>query len=209
LINNADQHSGDRHGWYRLVVGGGWVLVVGCVAALVFGPDKRLLSLGLNTVGFAAGAAGVALPLGTLLALILNRTPAFGRRVARWLIVGLLFLPVYFHAAAWSSGFGKLVGRDFLITFVSSDEHVRWLSAMWIQGLSATAWVVLILSAGLQLVEPELEEDASLAGGWWNVIFHVTLPRCRATWLVALWWVLVLSASDMTVSNLYQIRTLA
>ncbi len=164
----------------RTVVAGGAVAGL-CLATLLSRGDGRLIGLGWHTAGFALGATFVALPLGTLLALLLFRTDARGRMLARWLLLGLLFLPVYFHASAWSAGLGRLAGGDILRAVIDRDWVVQWVSAVWIQGLSSTAWVVLILAAGLELVEPELEEQAMLDGTWWQVVTRVTLPRWRAS----------------------------
>jgi iron(III) transport system permease protein len=70
-------------------------------------------------------------------------------------------------------------------------------------------WVVLIVGVGLCAVEPELEESALLAYGPVGVLLKVTLRRAWGAIAAAALAVAVLTAGDMTVTDLLQIRTYA
>ena len=57
--------------------------------------DPRVGRLWLNTAWLAGGACLIALPLGTLLAVAIFKTDVPGRGLAAWLLVGMLFVPLY------------------------------------------------------------------------------------------------------------------
>ena len=76
--------------------------------------------------------------------------------------------------------------------------------------MAAVPWVVLIVGFGLAKVEPELEESAAagcLAG--WQVFWHVTLPTALPAVGVAALWVALSAAGEMTVTDLFAVRTYA
>src|SRR5687768_18254256 len=68
--------------------------------------DPRVGRLWLNTAWLAGAASLIALPLGTLLAVLLFKTDVPGRGPAAWLLVGMLFVPLYLFTGAWDAGFG-------------------------------------------------------------------------------------------------------
>src|SRR5205814_505656 len=68
---------------------------------------------------------------------------------------------------------------------------------------------VLVAGVGLCAVEPELEESAVLDFGPWRVLTHVTLRRAIGAVAAAALAVAVLTAGDMTVTDLLQVRTYA
>ena len=74
---------------------------------------------------------------------------------------------------------------------------------------AAIPWVTLVVGLGVRLVRPELEEQALLDGRQRDVFCRVTLPRAAAAAGVAALWVLVSVAGEMTVTDIYQVRTYA
>jgi iron(III) transport system permease protein len=83
------------------------------------------------------------------------------------------------------------------------------LPAIWVHAVAALPWVVLLVGQGLCWVERELEEDALLVASPWRVLWAVTLPRCRAALFAAGLWVAVQTATEITVTDLMQVRTFA
>jgi iron(III) transport system permease protein len=67
----------------------------------------------------------------------------------------------------------------------------------------------LLVGQGLGWVERELEEDALLVASPWRVLWAVTLPRCRVALFAAGLWVAVQTATEITVTDLLQVRTFA
>ena len=65
------------------------------------------------------------------------------------------------------------------------------------------------MSWGLRGVERDLEEDASLLLGPVGVLWHVSLPRCAASIAAAGLWVSLQTATEITVTDVMQVRTAA
>jgi iron(III) transport system permease protein len=148
----------------------------------------------------------LALPLGVMLALVLFRTDAWGRTVLLGLIGLSAFVPMPLHATAWIGAFGN-AGR--MQAFGAPILIVGLPGAAIVHALAALPWVVLLSGVGLRTVEREREEAALLDLPAWQVLFRVTLRRAVGAMLVAGLAVAVLTAGDMTVTDLLQIRTYA
>ncbi len=171
------------------------------------GVDYRTWTLVLNTLLLTAATCAVSLPLGTLLAWLLVRTDLPGRRGAL-LVVGLLpLVPLYLQAAAWQAGFGP---QGWCTLSYSSFAWLDgWRGAIWIHAMAAVPWVVLIVGIGLALVEAELEEQALLDGSPRQVFFRVTLRGALPAVGVAALWTAIVTAGEMTVTDLFAVRTYA
>ena len=160
-----------------------------------------------NTLLLTAATSAVSLPLGTALAWLLVRTDLPARRPVL-LMVGLLpFVPLYLQAAAWQAGFGAQgwCTRSFAETVWLAG----WRGAIWIHAMAAVPWVVLIVGMGLRLVEAELEEQALLDGSPRQVFFRVTLRGALPAVGVAALWTAIVTAGEMTVTDLFAVRTYA
>jgi iron(III) transport system permease protein len=75
--------------------------------------------------------------------------------------------------------------------------------------MAAVPWVVLIVGAALRNVEPELEEAALVEGSPWQVLWRVTLRRSAAAILATALWISVAVAGEITVTDMWQLRTYA
>lgn len=185
-----------------------WLGAVGvALAAGALGLDARIGSLVCNTGWLVLGTLAISLPVGTLAAVAIARTDVPGRRLSAAGLGAMLLVPVYLQAAAWQSGFG-------LQGWVTLNWHSGvWLAGMpaavWIHGLAAVPWVTLIVAVGLRLVEPELEEQALLEASPAGVFRHVTLPACYGAIGVAALWVAVTTSAEMSVTDLFAVRTFA
>jgi iron(III) transport system permease protein len=146
-------------------------------------------------------------PVGTLLAWLLWRTDLPGRRFFLGLLGVMIFVPLYLQAGAWQAGFGDQ--GWFTLATNSSAWLFGWRAAIWIHSLAALPWVMGIVGIGLRLVEPELEEQALLDGSASQVFFRVSLRGALPAVGMAAIWVAVLTAGEMTVTDLFSIRTYA
>ena len=169
--------------------------------------DARTWTLVFNTLLLAGATWAMSLPLGTMLAWILVRTDLPGRRVGVAILAGMLLVPLYLQAAAWQAGFG-LQGWATL-ALGAGGWLDGWTGAIWVHALASIPWVVLILCVGFRMVEPELEEQALLDGSVTQVFFRVTLPGVWGAIGVAGLWIALLTAGEMTVTDLYGVRTYA
>ena len=183
-------------------------------AALVLAPaawalaawDPRTRALLLNSLFLVTAVCLLAVPLGTGLALLLVRTDLPGRRWLAAVFASLLFIPLYLQAGAWQAGFG-LQGWHTL----GAENGIIWLEgwrgAIWVHALASLPWVMAIVAAGCWFVEPELEELALLSMPVPRVIWSVTLRRAAPAIAVATLWVAVMTAGEMTVTDLFLVRT--
>ncbi|MCX7425803.1 MAG: ABC transporter permease subunit [Planctomycetia bacterium] len=169
--------------------------------------DSRTWTLLLNTALLAAAVTAISVPVGTLLAWLLARTDVPGRRIGVALLAAMLFVPLYLQAAAWQAGFG-LQGW-YTLAFGGPVWLEGFRAAVWVHAMAAIPWAVLIVGIALRLVEPELEEQAALDGSAWQVFARVTLPGTWAAVGVATLWVAILTAGEMTVTDLFSVRTYA
>ena len=166
----------------------------------------RPIRLAFESIGLVLGSEVIALPSGILLATLLFRTDVWGRHVLLALIALAAFVPLPLHATAWLGALGN-AGRMQMIGI--RPILVGRFGAAVVHAMAALPWVVLIAGVGLCAVEPELEEAAVLEIGPSRVLASVTLRRAIGAVAAAALAVAVLTAGDMTVSDLLQVRTYA
>jgi iron(III) transport system permease protein len=201
------------------------------VAALLRYPESlhvlldvsRLSILTGNTLLLILGTLIITLPPGVLLAVLLYRTDLPGRRWIRGLILVTLFIPLPLFASGWQASLGSGGWLTFpsWTTIDPSDPDLQqtgiawkpWahglVAASWIHALAGLPWIVLLVGQGLCWVERELEEDALMAVGSWKVLLYVTLPRARASLSMAVGWVAIMTATEIAVTDMMQVRTFA
>ena len=171
----------------------------------------RLLSLAWNSLLLIAGTVAVALPLGIAGAVLLFRTDLPCRRTLQFLAVLFLFVPLPLLTSAWQAALGT--GGWLPVVLWQIEPGRPWTQglgpAIWLHGLAAIPWVVLLVGQGLCWVEGELEEEALLVVHPLKVLWFVTLPRCRATILAATVWVALQTAGEITVVYMMQVPTFA
>ncbi len=151
----------------------------------------------------AGGTLLISLPLGVFLAVAIAKTSLWARRPLERCLIVLLFVPLYVQATAWHAAVGQggwLLDAGWL---------VGWRGAIWIHGMAAVPWVVLFLAAVLRNVPRELEEDALLDTAAWWVLMRVTIQYAIAGIVAAALWITVICFSEMTVTDLFQVRTFA
>jgi iron(III) transport system permease protein len=167
----------------------------------------RLINIVTNTALLVAATTAISLPLGTMLAVALVRTDLPGRRVVGAVLFATLFVPLYVQAAGWEAAAGVqgwLSGLAPRRTWLEGTP-----AAVWIHAMHALAWVTGIVAIGLAYLSPELEEDAALTASDWQILWHVTLRGALPAIAAAAIWVAVTVAGEMTVTDLYQVRTYA
>ena len=181
----------------------------------------RLLTLTRNTLYLVALTLLLCLPAGVVAALLCYRTDLPGRRLFRAVVLLTLFVPLPLFTSGWQAALGSdgwlRVDRWNAPRPSSIDQRgVVWspwgqglVSAAWIHAVAGLPWVVLLTGQGLRRVEPELEEDALTAAGSLLVVWRVTLPRASAAIGAAALWVALQTATEITVTDVMQVRTFA
>ncbi len=170
------------------------------------GGVRRPLALAAESIRLVLTTELLALPPGLILAWLLFRSDAWGRRAVLGLLAVAAFVPLPLHATAWLGAFGN-AGRAQ--AFGGSPILVGWPGAAFVHAAAALPWVVLIAGVGFCAVEPELEETALLDLPAWQVALRVTVRRSLGAIAAAALAVAVLTAGDMTVTDLLQVRTYA
>ena len=182
------------------------VLAAGCLL-LAGGRVRGIL---LTTAWLSIAVAALAVPIGSLAALLLVKTDAWGRRI--WLagFGVLLFMPLYLHVAGWQAAFG-VTGWMTLQPEIGLARPLidGWLGAVWVHAMAAVPAVVWIVAAGLRRLPVVPEEEASLVASPWQVLRAITLPAVAPAMAVAALWVMVSVATEMTVTDFFQVRTFA
>jgi iron(III) transport system permease protein len=183
----------------------------------------RLIELEVNTALLVGGTVALALPAGVAGAVLLYRSDLPGRWAFRFLTVLMLFVPLPLFVSAWQAalGIGGLLPLRVWTTPAPTAPGVPFVSrpwepwargmpeAIWIHAVAGLPWVIWLVGQGLGWVERELEEDALLSAGPWRVLARVTLPRCRAAIGAAALWIALQAATEITVTDMMQVRTFA
>jgi iron(III) transport system permease protein len=180
----------------------------------------RILRQLQTTALLVAGTLLVAVPAGIAGAVLLYRTDLPLRQCFRFLTVLTLFVPLPLFAAAWQATLGAggwlagLIPLPFESRLTESGPGWQpWVqglgAAIWVHAMAGLPWVVLLVGQGLSWVERELEEDALQAASGWRVFLAVTLPRSRAAIAAAALIVAVQTATDISVTDLMDVRTFA
>lgn len=158
----------------------------------------RLFALARTTLLLVVGTLVLALPTGTLLAVLLQRTDLSGRHWLNVLLLVPLFVPLPLLVAGWTMVFDALA---LPLTGLGA--------ALVLHVLAALPWVVLLVGLGLCHVERLTEEDALTAAPPWQVLLRVTLRRALPALVAAALWVAVQTAAEVGVTDLFQVRTFA
>jgi ABC-type Fe3+ transport system permease subunit len=172
---------------------------------------SRIGGLFLNTLGLAAGAVLLAVPVGALAAVVLERLRPPGAPVIRAAVAVGLFVPLPVYAVAWQTVLG-----NWLPPLALQPGQIAWrpwgqglLPAAWVHGAAALPWVIWIVAAGLRQTDRSLEDEAAVDGGPWAVIRLVVLPRLALAVAAAAAWVVVQAAAEIPVTDAMMVRTFA
>jgi iron(III) transport system permease protein len=165
----------------------------------------RLLALARNTALLVGGTLALALPTGTLGAVLLYRTDLPFRPPLRFLVLLTLFVPLPLFVSAWVA----LAADGWLPLTGWAPGGPGLGPAVVLHALAGLPWVILLVGLGLTWVERELEEDALTTVGPWRVLLRVTLPRAGAALAAAALWLALQTAAEITVTDVMQVRTFA
>ncbi len=191
-----------KQGWWLILFVAGAPLLLVC-------SDGRTRALLGNTFLLSSLVAAISLPAGTLLAWIISRTDAPLRRLTLRVCIGLLFVPLFLQTAAWDAGFG-LQGWFHVGGRLAAEPLLAgWRGAVWVHALAAIPWVVLIVSVGLRHIPAAWEDAALLDARPARVMWHIVLPQLTNALCVAVLWVFVTTAGEITVTDIFGVRTYA
>jgi iron(III) transport system permease protein len=162
-------------------------------AAYLSGGNARLL---LNSLEFAAGAALLALVIGTGLAWMNERTNTpfktlfYALAIIPLVIPGVLFTVSWIMLASPRIGIvnvalQKLLGSDAVFVNIYTMAGM-----IWVDGLHYSPMAFLLMSAAFRSMDPSLEEQAAMSGASLpQTVWRITL---RLAWPAALGSLLIL-----------------
>ncbi|MCD2195659.1 sugar ABC transporter permease [Actinomycetospora endophytica] len=145
--------------------------------------DSQFRGVALNTIIMTLGSVIIAVILGLLLALLLNRH-FIGRGVVRTLLVTPFLITPVAAALLWKT---TLLDPTYgLINFVLGGQTIDWVSEYPLASVMAalvwqwTPFMMLLLLAGLQSMPGDQVEAARVDGaGAWAIFTELTLPHLR------------------------------
>ncbi|MCA9139787.1 MAG: hypothetical protein KDB00_23605 [Planctomycetales bacterium] len=177
----------------------------------------RPLLLTLQLMGLSVlVAATIGIPLAFLISLV-SRRSITGNGILRYCVfsmVACLATPMILHAAAWEATAGKFGWLTFSQTAARTytgfaGQYGGLVACVWIHGLYGAAMVALATWFGTTRVAPDVIDQSRFDGGpiwsWWMIRLPIAAPWV-STGLLA---TAILAATEMTVVDLYGVRTLA
>jgi iron(III) transport system permease protein len=146
-----------------------------------------------NTVVFAAGSAVVAIGLGVVQALIVERTNTPGRRYAFLIAVISLGIPHVLYVVAWLLLLGRTGPVNTLIAELFNspgDGPALNVYSMWgmvlVEGIGFAPLTFLLMSAVLRSTDASFEEAALMAGAGPLRTFRLITLRLGLPGVIAL-----------------------
>jgi iron(III) transport system permease protein len=162
-----------------------------------------------NTGLICVATMAVAVPTGTLLAILLRRTDVLFRRWA-WLAIGSqLAIPLYAFAGCWNAGFGSQGWWPLSQVVAVRFQTSAVLAVVFIHAVGSIPWVCFIMSCGLLGSHRSLEENAYAEEGNWGILRRTITPNLGGWIALSCFWVCVPILTEMVVTNLYQVQTVA
>ena len=164
-----------------------------------------------NTLLVCCGCMAIAVPSGTALAILLLRTDVAGRRMLAIALGSQLALPLYVFAGSWNAGFG-FQGWWPLSQVFALEVRKRRVHRSHIHPLNRIDFLGRHDHTGCGLVwsQRSLEESAIAEQGNRAVCYRAFCCRGLRPWLaLSCLWVCVPILTEMVVTNLYQVPTVA
>ena len=152
--------------------------------------DDRFWNALKNTAYFTAASVSLELLLGLAIAILLHRSFRL-KGPARALVLIPWAIPTVVSAKMWE----WMYNTDFGILNYLIGSKVNWLgdpfwainSAVFMDVWKTTPIVVILLTAGLQVIPRELYQAAKIDGaGSWEIFRRITLPLLKPVILIVL-----------------------
>ncbi len=151
--------------------------------------DDAIWSTVLNSLIVAACAVAIAITLGMLSALALDRAQFPGKALFRRLVLLPLILP------------GIITGLSLLMLFVAAGMKLSLITITLGHGTALISVATTEIFAGLQKLD-RVQEEASLDLGanHWTTFWRITLPNLSVSIIAAALLIFTLSLDEIAVS---------
>jgi len=180
-----------------------------CLVAAFAVADSIERSLLLNTARLVLLVELFTLPVAAVLAFLVTRTDLPGKRLAVLLCSSLLFIPLYLQLCGWEAAFGRQGWQTYLFNTLKDPWLSGWRGAVFVHVMYSIPWATCLMAAAFFQGRRQDEETALLEGKPWQVFWNVTLPQLRGGLSLAAIWIFVITAGEMTVTNIYLVPTYA
>jgi iron(III) transport system permease protein len=130
--------------------------------------ERLFLSSAHNTLLYAFGSAAIAIVIGTVQALIVERTNTPGRSLAFFAAIISLGVPHILYVVAWLLLLGRSGPVNDVIHLLIGGERAFDVYSIWgmalIEGIGFVPLTFLLMSAALRTMDTSFEEAAIMAG---------------------------------------------
>jgi spermidine/putrescine transport system permease protein len=151
--------------------------------------DDAIWSTVLNSLIVAACAVAVAIILGMLAALALDRAQFPGKALFRRLVLLPLILP------------GIITGLSLLMLFVAAGMKLSLITITLGHGTALISVATTEIFAGLQKLDRAQEEASlDLGANHWTTFWRITLPNLSVSIIAAALLIFTLSLDEIAVS---------
>ncbi|MFM1803066.1 MAG: Inner rane transporter permease protein YcjP [Planctomycetota bacterium] len=169
---------------------------------------SRWLELTLRSLRLSLTTICLALPPSLGLAVVIYRSQFLLTGSLRFLYQALIFLPLPVVATSWLGAIGNL-GRSQAFGLGSQPLLSGWIAASFVHALASVPLLSWIFGSVLLRTDSDLEAMARNEHPPLRAFLKSSLTQIRpAIWASAL-VVMILTAGDMTVTDLVQERTFA
>ena len=148
----------------------------------------------INTFIYAIGSAVVAIVIGTLQAMIVERTNAPGRKLVLFGAIISLGVPHVLYTVSWLLLLGRSGPVNDIIAAITGTAQALNVYSMWgmvlIEGIGFVPLTFLLMSAVLRSTDAAFEEAAMMAGSsptraFWRITLQMAFPAlCALTLLI-------------------------
>ena len=151
--------------------------------------ERLFVSSAVNTLLYAFGSAAIGIVIGTIQALIVERTNTPGRKLAFFAAVVSLGVPHILYVVAWLLLLGRSGPVNDLIQLVLHSPQGINVYSIWgmslIEGVGFVPFTFLLMSAVLRAMDTSFEEAAIMAGAsplraFWTVTLRMATPAVCA-----------------------------
>ena len=157
--------------------------------------SPETFDLFVTSVEYAAGAAVLALLLGTFLAWMNERTNTpfkslfYAMSIIPLVVPGILFVVSWIMLASPKIGLINLVLRALIDTDYTFVDCYTLPGMIWVDGLHYAPIAFLLMTAAFRSMDPSLEESAMMSGAsTWKIATRITLrlawPAVAASFLI-------------------------
>lgn len=169
---------------------------------------SRWLELGWHSLRLGVATALMAIPASFFIAVIFDQGNWPGKLVLQKIWRLFIFIPLPITATIWLGSFSNL-GRSQAFGLSAKPIVTGWLAASIVHALAAMPLLVWIFASVMRRSDKSLQELAQLdhpfPRSFFCSKFIQTIPAIQASAII----IVMLTTSDMTVTDLVQERTFA